>query len=246
MRVLCRRLCPIVFLTLLVSVLFLSSYYMDRLLTSVGEPIPDELKSIRFLVLIMGIIVYALSRTSKVKLLDRNYRQWLMLTPWTNRKPLPLESVYLGWIDFAVVMFFTVLTIKNGFLSPLLPAIAFMAIYVFSWCSALLKLKEYVPVIIIMFVAPLAYYPFANYCVTLMVMIGLYGLVYWGLQNYLRSFPWNTVWWKHDIRELLCLAGKKFVDWPYKMLAADQKKPAISFKYSLILCALFTWWLNVP
>lgn len=62
-------------------------------------------------------------------LADPRYHAWLMLSPWTPRKPLPKGPVHLVWQDFLILAFVLLLGYEWSTLSLVLPVLAFMITY---------------------------------------------------------------------------------------------------------------------
>jgi hypothetical protein len=100
--------------------------------------------------------------------------------------------------------------------------------------------------VVSLFLAPLAIYPFRNPYVAVTVLVALYVLCYIALQRFLGDFPWNTKYWKADpVQELRKQAiRRRVIGWPFKFLNIYEA-PGISVRAALVLTVLLTWWLHV-
>src|SRR4051812_16452009 len=83
------------------------------------------------------------------------YRQWLELSPWTNRLPLPLGPVMFGWQDALLIAAVSALASLRYGVAPLMPFTAFATIYAVFACLPLLMLKRGAECIAIVVLLPL-------------------------------------------------------------------------------------------
>jgi hypothetical protein len=222
---------------------------VDLLFILCGMPTPRQTMTVRLLYLVIASLVYAICRaTAHHPLCSIRYCQWLCRTPWSIDKPLPLGPVHLVWGDLVILMVLTLMAYFNTPFALFLmtgPVIIFLSVYlIIHWLT--LGTQQVRIVLVSLFVAPFAVYPFRNPYIVVTVLVALYVLCYIALQRFLRDFPWNTKYWKADpVQELRKQAiRQRVIGWPFKFLNVHEA-PGISVRAALVLTLLLTWWLHV-
>jgi hypothetical protein len=104
--------------------------------------------------------------------------------------------------------------------------------------------EQIVFIVLLLFLAPLVFYPFGNLYVAILVLIFLYFLCYAGFRGFLREFPWNTQYWRVDAIKEYRQQAVKQLGWPFKFLKIYDDT-GISFFGAFLSSLLLTWWLHV-
>ncbi len=118
------------------------------------------------------------------------YRRWLALTPWTPIDPLPLGSVLLTIADAGAVAMALLATKIIGDARPLIPAVVFIAAYLFgasTWLRST-KRREWWAVA---YGLGLLLVPTIPTACLLVILVGLYFLVRHAFFRSLYTFPWG-------------------------------------------------------
>jgi len=74
---------------------------------------------------------------------DRRYLQWLRLTPWTIRRPLPLGSCLPTWGDVAIVAVLTALALGGPLLHPAAVPLAATCTYFLCGTAQLVRARRW-------------------------------------------------------------------------------------------------------
>jgi hypothetical protein len=233
-------------ITLVFFVVYLLTYNLDLLFIRLGESAPPEVGKIRMMLLVFASGFYGYYRVRAFHpFYNRQYWQWLCLTPWSIDKPLPRGPVHLIWADLITLGSLTVLAYSDFPFFAFAPAIAFFAVYLVS-IFLTFEGEQGCFVVLCLFLAPFAIYPFANLYIALLVLILLYCICWFGLRQFLRDFPWNTKYWKVEtVKELKEQAIKQnVIGWPFRYLNIYEI-PGISVFDALLWSLLLTWWLHV-
>ena len=169
----------------------------------------------------------------------------LVLSPWKWGKELPRGPVHLVWGDVVVMSLVTGLAFLNAQHMPLLPVAVFLAAYLFSLGLFFCKTGPLWVIMLWSFMAPFAVYPHKNTNIAVLVLVVMYGIGYLGLRCFFKGFPWNTSFWKSDpVKEMRDRAIAQHIRWSYRKLNIN-KSVSISFKATVVLSIIVTWWLHV-
>lgn len=121
------------------------------------------------------------------------YHDWLKLTPWNARKPLPLGPVCVSWEDGSMLILLSALfawAIPFAWFAPLM-AYAVPCIGVYSWI--LLRIENYRPVYFAWLTLGAAVWVASlnNPAYVVVVILIAYAILVWAAVHSLRGFPWN-------------------------------------------------------
>jgi hypothetical protein len=181
-------------------------------------------------------------------LFDVDYRQWLQLTPWTSRKPLPLGPIHLVAQD-AVVVAVAMFLVGESLMRFVLVPSAFLGGYLAVLCVSLMVTDVWKAGYVLAFgfglAVRLAVEPAASLC----VLAVLYPVAYLGLRQSLARFPWETP----DGSRLLKTARQADrkettsppLGWPYDHLCFNLPDRVILRKHAILLSLLAGWYLYV-
>ena len=244
-----RQVIPSASTTIILVSPYAFAYIVDLFFILCGMSAPRGTMGVRLLYVVIASVVYAVYRvTSYHPLCSIGYCRWLCRTPWSIDKPLPLGPVHLVWGDLAILMVLILMAHFNTPFAPFMmtgPVIIFLSVYlIIHWLT--LGTQRVRIVVVSLFLAPFAIYPFKNPYVAVPILTGLYVLCYIGLQSFLRDFPWNTKYWKADlVQELRKQAIRlRVIGWPFRFLNIYEA-PGISVRAAVLLSLLLTWWLHV-
>jgi hypothetical protein len=233
-------------ITLVFFVVYLLTYNLDLLFIRLGESAPPEVGKIRMMLLVFASGLYGFYRVIAFHpFYNRQYLQWLCLTPWSIDKPLPRGPVHLIWADLITLGPLTVLAYSNFPFYTFAPVIAFFAVYI-VWIFLTFEGQQGGFAVLCLFLAPFVIYPFANLYIALLVLILLYIICWFALRQFLRGFPWNTKYWTADmVKELREQAIKQnVIGWPFRYLNIYEAF-GISVFGAFLWSLLLTWWLHV-
>ena len=174
---------------------YLLTYSIDAYGMLLGASLPGEIGRIRVLFLGMGSLLYAGYRVARFHpYFDTGYCRWLCLTPWSVDKPLPLGPVHLVWGDLVILMVLILLAYFNTPFAPslvMVPVIVFLSVYlIILWLT--LAAQQLRIMVVSLFLAPFAVYPFRSAYAAVLVLLVLYVLCYVAFRRFFRDFPWNT------------------------------------------------------
>ncbi len=180
---------------------------------------------------------------------NNEYLSWLKLTPWTNRRPLPIGPVELIWADGVFV---------GGLLllSSVLPhprAMQLLNVFLISHLAALTLTLWLTRTPAFGYAAAFGlglavrwwHEPLA--CLALATLV--YLLAYEGLRRGFERFPWEPV----NLKKLNPNADLSKVGveaepcgWPYDQLMRElDEKRRVSLPDAVLGTMLASWWLNV-
>jgi len=217
---------------------------MDLYLIRLGIEIPEEILKIRILILALASGLYGFYRVRFFHpFYNSKYWQWLCLSPWSIKNPLPQGPVHLIWVDLAILAVLTLLAYSNiPHLAPV-PAVAFLIVYLVMIFFTF-QAEQIIFIVLLPFLAPLVFYPFANLYVAILALIFLYFLCYAGFHCFLKEFPWNTRYWSIDAVKEFRKKAIEQLGWPFKFLKTYDDTH-MSYFGAFLFSLLLTWWLHV-
>lgn len=242
-----KQVLPNKFVVLVFAVFYVLTYRLDYLFIRLGAEVPPEVRFIRLSLLAGASVLYGLCRVRGFHpFYNRQYLRWLSLTPWTFAKPLPLGPIHLIWVDLLVMTIMTLLAYIEGVFHPALPALAFLAVYL-TLLAVSLQGEQIAFLVAYIVLAPFAIYPHRHASIALVVLVGIYVVLYFGLRQQLKGFPWNTGYWKSDpIEQFRKQAlSKGVIGWPARMLRAYEPSISCDLPNALFTSVIVTWWLHV-
>lgn len=174
-----------------------------------------------------------------------SYRQWLSLTPWTYRQPLPLGPVNLVWQDVAAVAGLTLLLHDVPWLVWLRPPAAFLAAYLASVCLTLWITKTWREAYALAFGLGLAVWLLpGRWEAVAAVLAGLICIAWLGTRRSLMRFPWDDA----TARLGDAWASKRDraapqVGWPFSHLHPQPVHPRRDVRHGIVRSFLLGWWV---
>ena len=241
-----RKVLPPLHITAALCTVYLLTYLMDLYIIRLGIPVPEGIGRIRIPILVLASALYGFYRVRVFHpFYNSKYWQWLCLSPWSIDKPLPQGPVHLIWVDVVILAVLTLCAYSNIPFFTAVPVVAFLIVYLVMIFLAF-EAEQIAFTILFLFLAPFAFYPFANLYVTSLVLILLYALCCVGFYRSFKDFPWNTKYWKGDVVEEFKKQAVKqnVLGWPFKFLNIYEA-PRISYFGAFLLSLLLTWWLHV-
>ncbi|MHC4474691.1 MAG: hypothetical protein ACYTEL_03540 [Planctomycetota bacterium] len=242
-----KQVLPTKFVVLVFAVLYVLTYRLDYWFIRLGAEVPPEVRFVRLPLLVGASVFYGLYRARAFHpFYNRHYLRCLSLTPWTFGKPLPLGPIHLIWVDLLVMSILTLLAHIEGVFHPALPALAFLAVYL-TLLAVSLQGEQIAFLVAYIVLVPFAIYPHRNASVALVVSVGIYVVLYFGLREQLKGFPWNTGYWKSDPIEQFSkqAVSRGIIGWPARMLRAYEPSISCDVPDALFTSVVVTWWLHV-
>lgn len=180
---------------------------------------------------------------------DQKYFPFLVLSPCNDEKRLIYGRVSLYWLDVVVLFFIMFSALLFPIVHVLFPLIAFLGVYLFAVYLGFLvseNRKFFIYPGLVLLLAPFLVFPFKSVEVAFIILLGFYVIALVGVRKFFRNFPWNTKYWTADHFKIWRKEAfsKKVVQWPYRDLFAEAKKPDSPLFY-LALSGLLLWWIHV-
>jgi len=226
---------------------------LDLLFTALLSPICfllqdwEMVRNMNTAFLVLFAIAYGLTRCLLIHpVANSKYRQFLALTPYSNRHQLPKGPILLYWPDAVILGLMT----AAAWICPpehwLIPLAAFFVSFLAGHCFCMILTKQKTLLAELLAILPLSIYPHENDAISILVFCIAYGIVWYGTQTYLKQFPWNTSFWNdHYVAHLKEKAfTQKIIQWPWSQLNCE-KMVSFGWKTKLVICGLVFWWLHV-
>jgi hypothetical protein len=180
---------------------------------------------------------YGLYRVMKFHpVLQAKYRQWLELSPWTNRLPLPLGPVMFVWQDAVLIAAVTALGSMRYATAPLAPFTAFATTYAVAACVPLLQLKRVAECVAIVVLLPLMI-PYTHATNVRFDIAGACFLIaQFGMWRTLAKFRWPRETTK---------PSSGWLGFPMNMLGPIDSMNRVPVGAGLGMALIIGWWVAV-
>jgi hypothetical protein len=224
----------------------------------------EEIGRIRGLVLFGTAVGYAIYRIWRFHpACNPAYAAWLMLSPWTAAKPLPLGPIHPVWQDGIVLAALASLGYWHASIEPMMLLLAFGLAYLIGMTLLLAITRRWRSCLVLGFLWPALLLPKIRGLPEQAALMAAVILFIWhGHRESLRAFPWG---YSTGLRQPLSPqprslmqvqielqipglsnpaldTSSKAMGWPYVALAPKVQHPAVSNVVSLCLALLFGWW----
>jgi hypothetical protein len=158
---------------------------------------------------------------------------------------LPFGPVHLVEPDWLILGVLSFLAYSNVPVLVILPLIFFMVPYLALLCIAFCYGRG-IFAVAVLFLAPLAFYPHKSLYFAAAALLVLYALCYYGLRLQLKSFPWESNWWKLEPIEWLRKQSAAYISrtWPFSVLV-HKFEFELPVGVAFIISLLLTWWLHI-
>lgn len=184
----------------------------------------------------------------------KDYREWLLTTPWNFRRRLPFGPVHLVVQDVLIVGLLTLGSARAENFSPVGVPFAFLLPYfLLSMLSLMNTSQGPVAYAMALTLGGLIRWAGDPYVVT-GILVLLYGQSLWGLHRSLRSFhEWELRWWKEQgLADLLSSnmttfaeqAQNKLLGWPFDRLSLKRNSSPVTITVGMGAGLLIAWWLH--
>jgi hypothetical protein len=174
---------------------------------------------------------------------DQDYRQWLMTTPWTHRRPLPMGPVHLVPQDVVVILGSMALTRVSDERLWGIP-LAFLAAYnlalaISTWATGQ-KLLAY----LMGFGLGGVLFCIQNAPEALAVAAGTTIVGAFAIRQSLRTFPWDIPWFLdgYDWKQKVEAQKEARTGWPFDVLAPKPPQVWVPTIDGLCGSLLIGWW----
>jgi len=241
---------PPLWISILFLLIFWVSYFWDMGMNHPGK----SYHGIRMVLICGGAAFFAFRRVFGFFPYPAGaYGKWLALTPWRYGMQMPKGPIQLNLTDVVIVGALCLFTQLDKKLSPAVPLMIFLYIYiftaVFSTVLGIDPTKYWRKRILILIIAPLAFYPEPSIQNALLALTACYVLCYLYLRDVLKDYPWNTISWLVKQDEVLTFQSMKLPmsGWPYCVLASEKQNPfRIKNKAvnTIVFSVLLVWWLH--
>ncbi len=182
----------------------------------------------------------------------KDYRDWLHRTPWKSGLPLPVGPPHVVWQDVLLLGSFVAVTLLHK--QPFLLAIpaTFLGAYLVVQVAALSMARHYVQVLILAYGFGGLLYLHGHPELSLLLLIGMYGIGWHGLHKSLKSFHiWELEYVDNQIvcavgagNTLQDVARSKLLGWPFDRMAPRTSPVSIPMGWAIGISCLFGWWLG--
>ncbi len=183
---------------------------------------------------------------------NRAYAQWLKLSPWTAKQPLPIGPVYPVWQDAAVIGILTALAAWNH-VNIWKPAVIFILVYLAGFTLILAFTRQWKSCLVLGFFWPALILPIVNGWLAFGILIAIAAVVWHGHRQSLKTFPWkfletppvslSQIEIRFEGVGTPSSAGAQFnLGWAFLALSPKVRPPSISEWTSVALGGLAGWW----
>jgi hypothetical protein len=184
----------------------------------------------------------------------KDYREWLLTTPWDVRQKLPFGPVHLVVQDVLIVGFLTLAAARIRDFSPVSVPLAFLLPYFLLSMLALMNTGQgLVAYAMALTLGGLIRWA-SQHDVVAGILLLLYGQSLWGLRRALGSFhQWQLRWWKEQgLADLLSnnlttfaeQAQNKLLGWPFDRLSLKRNSSPVTITIGAGAGLLIAWWLH--
>jgi hypothetical protein len=184
----------------------------------------------------------------------KDYREWLLTTPWDVGRRLPFGPVHLVLQDLLMVGVLTLAAARVPNFSPVNVPLAFLLPYFLLLMLALMNTGQG----LVAYAMALTLGGLIRWAGEVHVVAGilvlLYGQALWGLRRSLRSFhEWELRWWKEQgLADLLSSnmttfaeqAQNKLLGWPFDRLSLKRNSAPMTITTGVCAGLLIAWWLH--
>lgn len=199
--------------------------------------------------LVIGLVVYGCYRVAGMHPFYRpDYAQWLSLTPWDGRLPLPLGPVHLVPQDGVVLLLAWSITLHDSQASFGMLAAALLIPYLLMLMQPFRVMGATTQAYAIAYGLALAVWLGPATFSGLLVLLALYGVALTGLPKSLRGFAWdvNPRLWEVVGPQLKNKTGKaappKPLAYPFTQLSPQPSFASISLGEALLVSWLAASW----
>ena len=223
----------------------------------------------------LGFMLFAivLHRISKYPFLhkNKNYLQYLALSPWQKQTPLPMGPYHYTWGDFVLMVLIAWLGVSLGFqhesqsIKNDLIAAGFLdgnAYWVsFQLGVVITLLSMIIPFFIVtvfhhdwnkyqiqfmLLIMPLLFYPHFNCFAGLSVVVLVYILCLCFIKSNLGKFKWEWPFYDLDPIDRLHKEAQKsqMIVGSMKYLAPNMNFKPMTLKSKILIALLISWWLH--
>lgn len=193
--------------------------------------------------LIAAIILGACRVWNSHPLYQQDYRNWLRLTPWTSRMPLPLGPIHLApqdlvWLGLALLVW------HDPQFSRLYLPLGFLFAYLFMICVSCWPTGSMALGYLLVFGLGEIVRQWADPLRALTTAGWLYLAAWIGLRSMLARFPWQLSWiWNcRSVQAISDEVRQRTFAWPLDQLQGKADHPAVGRMHGLLAGALIGWW----
>ncbi len=186
-----------------------------------GQPLQDfrvRRPSLGFLCIFS--IFYAVYRAVGFHPLTRpSYARWLVTTPWTSARPLPLGPIHLVTQDVLILAGAVLLAWPANRLQALVVAQVFLLVYLIGLAVTLWLTGEKLCAYVVGFGAGLMLHFLLKLPAFGVAALATYGIAFWGLRRALARFPWAALPLTSKLEKGKHQVGLEELGWPFRALA---------------------------
>lgn len=222
-----------------------------RVVWQLSSPIAmTEMRLPRDMLLMFGAMAYGAFRVIAFHPIYRpEYRKFLMVTPWSWNKPLPIGPIHLVWQDAVVVLMLILLGLHEPFLDPYrLPTFcltAYLIVLTFTFYPARLWFHLYAMI----FGLGLLVRVWPNHLMAALTIVVLSVIGYWGLRLSLQRLPKDAdsydenIWLSFSSEKATKRRRSKMLGWPFDALRPQRPPYSISYSHGVTISLLAGWWV---
>jgi hypothetical protein len=217
-----------------------------------GQPLQDfRVRRPSLFILCFFSVVYAVYRVTGFHPLTLpSYARWLVTTPWTSAKPLPLGPIHLVTQDVLILAGGVLLAWPVNRLQAFAVAQIFLLSYLGGLALTLWFTGEKLIAYAVGFGAGLMLHFFLNLPAFGAAALATYGTALWGLRRALAHFPWDPLPFTLKLEKGKYQVGSDELGWPFRALAPKyvgfqgiQSQDAFFFSLLAGWCFYVVLWL---
>jgi hypothetical protein len=188
-----------------------------------GQPLQDfRVRRPSLFILCTFSVVYAVYRVTGFHPLTLpSYARWLVTTPWTSAKPLPLGPIHLVTQDVLILAGGVLLAWPVNRLQAFAVAGLFLLVYLIGLAGTLWLTGEKFFAYVVGFGAGLMLHLVVNLPAFGAATLATYGIAFWGLRRVLARFPWGPLplTFTSKLEKGKYQVGSEELGWPFRVLA---------------------------
>lgn len=216
--------------------------------------LPEENEAVAVIALIAALIYGGFRAVYFHPFFRKEYREWLIMTPWSASRRLPFGPVHLVVQDVIVVGLLSLAGARGGEFTWVTIPLAFLLPYLVLSMLALMNTGQG-PIAYAMALTMGALIRWANDPpIVAGILVALYAQALWGLRRSLRAFhEWDLQWWteqgladlmSNNFSNLAELSQNRLLGWPFERLSLKRAVTSVSIRQGCAAGVLIAWWLS--
>ena len=231
-------LVPTVVLVIVAAIVTSKEFFIWRITSQwpglLMSDVVVQLRDVLGRVLVAFMCFYGAQRIFRFHPIFRpRYRQWLELSPWNHRLPLPLGPVLLSWQDVLMVGAVSYAAAARYRVHPFVTVAGFATAYSIAACLPMAACKRRAEPLAIIVLLPLMILDWDHLAARLIVAASCFLLAQVGLRRTLVDFPWPRA---------VATAKTEWLGFPVNRLGPIATANRVPPGMGVLVALLIGWW----